>query len=153
MVRSRIPSRRISSRPIPNRPISSRVHGLIDYAAGAALAATPDAMGWHGPTRRLMHGAAVGSAAYALATDYEFGAVPLLSLDQHLAIDAAQGLGFLAAAALLTDAPRSARFVMAGYGLFALTVATLTERRPRAAAEADLIRREDAARLSMAGET
>lgn len=146
----------------PSRPIPTSIHGLIDYAAGAALAVAPVAMGWHGTTRRLMHAAAAGSAAYALATDYERGAVPLLSMDRHLAIDAAQGLGFIAAAAMLTGEPRGARYAMAGYGLFALTAAALTERRPSRGpaptprvtrrAEAELMRREAATRQWMGQE-
>ena len=95
------------------------------------------------------YAAAVGSAAYALATDYEWGAAPMLTMDQHLAIDAAQGIGFLAAAALLSDEPRDARLAMAGYGLFALTVVALSERHPRNQ-HADLRRREIAAGQAMA---
>lgn len=129
--------------------IPTHIHGMIDYAAGVALAGAPLAMGWHGTTRTLMGAAAVGSAAYALATDYEWGAAPLLTMEQHLAIDAAQGIGFLAAAALLSDEPRDARLAMAGYGLFALTVTALSERRPRDR-HADLRRREIAAGQAMA---
>lgn len=128
--------------------IPTHIHGLIDYAAGAVLAAAPRAMGWEGRTRTLMDAAAVGSAAYALATDYELGAVPLLSMDQHLAIDAAQGLGFIAAALFLDEEPTDARLAMAGYGLFALTVTALSERTPRR--HTMLERRERAARLQMA---
>ncbi|MGQ9371349.1 hypothetical protein [Azospirillum sp. ST 5-10] len=116
--------------PQPGGVIPTRVHGLIDYAAGAALAAAPRAMGWHGATGRLMTAAAAGSAAYALATDYEWGVAPLLSMDAHLAIDAVQGAGFLGAALLLRREPVPARLAMAGYGLFALAVVALSERRP-----------------------
>lgn len=99
-----------------------------------------------------MDAAAVGSAAYALATDYEWGATPMLTMDQHLAVDTAQGVGFLAAAALLSDEPRDARLAMAGYGVFALTVVALSERRPRDL-HADLRRREIAAGRVMADQT
>lgn len=70
-----------------------------------------------------------------------------------LAVDAAQGVGFLAAAAVLTREPPAARLAMAGYGLFALAVVALSDRAPGprrpTRREADLIRRERAARQSL----
>lgn len=110
--------------------ISTKTHGVIDLASAALLAAAPRAMGWNGSVRPLMDAAAAGSVAYAMVTDYEFGVKPLLSMREHLAVDAAQGLGFMAAAALMDEAPREARLFMAGFGLFALAVGALTEREP-----------------------
>lgn len=137
------------------RRLTPRIHGLIDWTSAALLATAPTALGWRGDTRRLMQAAAAGTAAYSLATDYEWGAVAILGMDRHLALDAAQGAGFLAAAAMLRREPPEARVAMAAYGLFALGVVAMTERRPgrRAARRhntAELARREAAARLSMA---
>ncbi|WP_207484262.1 hypothetical protein [Arenibaculum pallidiluteum] len=111
--------------------ISTKTHGVIDLASAATLAIASRLMGWDGPVRPLMESAAAGSVAYSLATDYEFGVTPALSMREHLAVDAAQGLGFLAAAALMRSASDEARLFMAGYGLFALAVGALTERTPQ----------------------
>ncbi len=110
--------------------ISTKTHGVIDLATAAILATAPRAMGWGGSVRPLMDAAAATSAGYALVTDYEWGVKPMLTMRQHLAVDAAQGLGFLVAAAAMKDAPDDARLFMAGMGLFALAVGALTEREP-----------------------
>ncbi|AWK90064.1 hypothetical protein [Azospirillum thermophilum] len=138
--------------------LTPRIHGLIDWAATALLAAAPTALGWRGDTRRLMHAASAGTAAYALATDYEWGAAPLLSMEQHLALDAAQGAGFLVAALSLRREPLEARIAMAAFGAVAIAAAAFTERHPVPRARqrrygrdsAILSRREAAARLSLA---
>ena len=123
---------RPTARPVdPAMQISTRTHGVIDLASAAALAAAPRVMGWHGPARTMMDTAAAGSVAYSLGTDYELGAVPVLTMRQHLAIDAGQGVAFLAAAALMHHVPHEARLFMAGFGLFSLAVGALTERERR----------------------
>lgn len=111
--------------------ISTRTHGIIDYAVSAALFATPRLLGWDRTATRVMDGAAVLSTAYAHLTDYELGAYPLLSMKQHLAVDALEGAAFLAAAWMMDDEPDAVRGVMAGYGLFALGAALLTDREPK----------------------
>lgn len=137
--------------------LTTRIHGLIDWSAAALLAIAPALFGWRGKSRRLMQAAAAGTAVYSLATDYEWGAVPALPMDRHLLLDAAQGAGFLAAAAVLRREPLSARAAMAAYGLVVLGVVVMTDRRParlsraRAARHhAALARREAAARLHLA---
>lgn len=142
--------------------LTTRIHGLIDWSAAALLATAPALFGWRGKSRRLMQAAAAGTAVYSLATDYEWGAVPALPMDRHLLLDAAQGAGFLAAAAVLRREPRSARAAMAAYGLVVLGVVAMTDRRrarlPRDGAarhhaarhHAALARREAAARLHLA---
>lgn len=80
------------------RPISSRMHGMLDYPAGAALIAAPWIFGFSD----------VGGAAVAvpvvlgililvqsLATDYEFGVVGIVPLRLHLLVDVLGG-AFLA---------------------------------------------------------
>ncbi len=108
--------------------ISTRTHGIVDYAAAAALAAAPRLLGWDRRMTRAMDFAALGTVAYAHLTDYELGAYPLLSMKQHLAVDALEGATFLSAAWMLEDEPRQVRWALAGYGLFALAAAALTDR-------------------------
>lgn len=137
--------------------LTTRIHGLIDWSAAGLLAIAPALFGWRGKSRRLMQAAAAGTAVYSLATDYEWGAVPALPMDRHLLLDAAQGAGFLAAAAVLRREPLSARAAMAAYGLVVLGMVVMTDRRPaarlsraRAARHhAALARREAAARLGL----
>ena len=107
--------------------ISTKLHGVIDYAAAAKFAAVPRVLGWSPELTRAMDGVAAFSAVYSLGTDYELGAVPALTMRQHLAIDVALGVGFLAAAALLRNEPSSVRLPLLGFGLVALTAAALTD--------------------------
>ena len=79
-----------------------------------------------------MDGVAAFSTVYSLGTDYELGAVPALTMRQHLAIDMALGVGFLAAAALLRGEPASVRLPLLGLGFVALTAAALTDADPAA---------------------
>ena len=51
---------------------------------------------------------------------------------EHLALDALQGAAFCTAAAVLDREPPEVRLFLAGYGLFALAAATLTEAEPEA---------------------
>lgn len=111
--------------------IPTRVHGLLDWLSAAALLAGPRLLGWRPGLRRALDAAALGTAGYSLATRYEWGlAQGPLSMREHLALDAAQGLAFCLAATALEDEPREVRLALAGYGLFALAAAALTDRRP-----------------------
>jgi hypothetical protein len=72
--------------------------------------------------------AGLGTAAYSLMTRYEWGVGDgPLSMREHLALDGLQGAAFCLAAALLEDEPREVRLALAGYGLFALAAAALTD--------------------------
>lgn len=51
----------------------------------------------------------VGNAAYSALTRYEGGFTEKLSMDEHLALDAAEGAGFCAAALLLDNECRDVR--------------------------------------------
>ena len=114
--------------------ISSKFHGVIDYTTAAKFALVPRLFGWRPELTRAMDAAAASSVLYSLATDYEFGAVPALTMRQHLAMDAALGAGFIAAAALLRDEPASVRLPLLGFGCFALAAAALTDAEPRSEA-------------------
>ena len=110
--------------------ISPWLHGLIDYSSAMKMALLPRVFGWRPELTRAMDAAAAGSALYSVATDYELGAVPALTMRQHLAIDTALGIGFIAAAALLRNEPASVRLPLLGFGVVALTAASLTDAGP-----------------------
>jgi hypothetical protein len=73
--------------------ISTRVHGIVDYVTGAALVAAPELFRLKGVRRsaRVPRLLGAGATGYSLLTDYELGAVRLLPMRAHLALDAAGG--------------------------------------------------------------
>jgi hypothetical protein len=108
------------------KPISSRVHGMLDYATGAALVALPSVLGWSGGAARLTRAMGLGAVAYSLVTDYELGVRKLLPFPTHLLADGLSAASFLAAP-LLLDEDRTVRGTLLGIGLFELAVTLLTE--------------------------
>ena len=82
------------------RIFSTKTHGVLDYLTGAALLAAPRALGLEGvpSSARALQLAGGGATAYSMLTDYELGAVKLLPMRVHLALDAASG-------ALLASSP------------------------------------------------
>jgi hypothetical protein len=97
------------------RFLPTRVHGLVDYLWGVLIFATPWVLGFaDGLPGYLLMLFGVGAFAYSLATDYEWGALPLLSVPTHLAIDGGGGLFLMIAPWLLGFADR----VMWPYLLF-----------------------------------
>lgn len=76
------------------RMISTKTHGMLDYLTGATLLAAPKALGLDDvPTAaRVLQMAGAGAAAYSLLTDYELGALKLLPMPAHLAMDTASGV-------------------------------------------------------------
>jgi hypothetical protein len=112
--------------------ISTRTHGVLDYLSAAALIAVPQLFGWRSGLSRPLMAASLGTAAYSLLTRYEWGVVGALSMREHLALDALQGAAFCTAAALLNREPPEVRSALAGYGLFAIAAAALTDQEPEA---------------------
>jgi len=91
--------------------ISSKTHGLLDYIVGGAVAALPHVVPCSDTTKRVLHAAGWGAAAYSIFTDYERGLVKVLPMKAHLTLDALSGAGLIASAMLLDDAaePRAPR--------------------------------------------
>lgn len=113
------------------KPISTRLHGLLDYSTAAALIALPRLLDWPSGPTQLLTASAVASLGYSLVTDYERGVVRLLPMRGHLALDALSGLTLLAAPFLLMqDEDVSIQTVLAGIGLFELTVTLLSQSQP-----------------------
>jgi hypothetical protein len=70
------------------KPISTRVHGIIDYTWAAAASSAAGRMTGTS-TGRLLRAAANAATTSSLVTNYEYGAVRLLPMRGHLALDAA----------------------------------------------------------------
>lgn len=109
------------------KPVSTDLHGVINYAAGALSLVVPRALGGSETAIAVGNVAAVFAGTYAAVTRFERGVVPVLSMRQHLALDAVFGCGFLAAAALLSGEKPVVRAAFAGFGLFALWASQNTE--------------------------
>ncbi len=130
------------------KPISTRLHGLLDYSTAAALIALPRLLNWPSAPTQLLTASAVASLGYSLVTDYERGAVRLLPMRGHLALDALSGLTLLAAPfLLLTDEDISVQTVLAGIGLFELTVTLLSQDRPEDEGEEEMHRHPTAGEI------
>jgi len=122
--------------------VSTDLHGLIDYSAGVLAYTLPRALGGTDAAIAVGNAGAAFSGAYAALTRFERGVVPVLSMRQHLVLDAMQGVAFLGAAALLTKEKPLVRAAFAGFGLFAIWASQNTETKsPMERAEAaELVR-------------
>ena len=76
------------------RVISTRTHGVLDYLTGGMLLSAPRLLGLTDvpASARAFRLAGGGAALYSLLTDYELGAVRVLPMPVHLAMDAASGV-------------------------------------------------------------
>ena len=111
--------------------IRPSVHRLIDVASILGLLALPALTHPPKPLARAIRATALGLAAATLATRYTQGSRAPLSLPAHLALDAAQGAGFLAAGLALRRQPLPLRAAMAGYGALSLAVVAASQRSPQ----------------------
>lgn len=126
--------------------ISTRAHGVLDYAGGAALLLAP------GPLRvsdaralAVLRGTGAGMLASSALTDYELGVRRILPMPVHLIADAA--IGALMVSSPWTLRRRGSRIPGRGggsltswvphvlVGVGAIAGAALTERRPADAAQ------------------
>lgn len=121
--------------------IPTQAHGVIDYVTGAALVAAPELFRLKGVRRsarvpRLMGASAT---AYSLLTDYELGAVRLLSMRAHLALDAIGGAFLAASPWLLRTARHGKRHWLphALVGVSEVAVALLSKTEPEERADED----------------
>ena len=75
------------------RVISTRTHGVLDYLTSGMLLSAPRLLGLTDipASARAFRLAGGGAALYSLLTDYELGAVKLVPMPVHLALDAASG--------------------------------------------------------------
>ena len=109
---------------------STRTHGVLDYASVVLLLVVPRALGWSGRVTNLLTGSALATLAYSLTTRYELGAVKLLPMPAHLALDRSSGVTLVAAGAGWTDEPPAVRASLIGLGLFEVFASLATETQP-----------------------
>jgi len=66
---------------------------VLDYATGGMLLSAPNLLGLGDvpASARVLRMAGGGAALYSMLTDYELGAVKLVPMPLHLALDAASG--------------------------------------------------------------
>jgi hypothetical protein len=112
------------------KPISTTMHGAIDYMTGAALIALPQLIDMPPAVAALVRGAGVGALAYSAITDYELGAVKLLPMKGHLALDAMSGATFLLAPLTYPNLSSGLTALLMGIGAFELGATFLTEPTP-----------------------
>ena len=79
------------------REIPTNVHGVLDYLASGINLLAPSLLGLEDVPQPALTPRLAGAAgtAYSLITDYELGAVKLLPMRTHLAMDVVKG-AFLA---------------------------------------------------------
>lgn len=77
------------------RFLPTSLHGALDYLWAALLLATPFALGFAGDRPAFWTAVifGLGAVAYSLVTDYELGALKILPMPAHLALDVVAGLG------------------------------------------------------------
>ena len=78
--------------------IPTRLHGIIDYLVALILIAAPFVLGFAdgGPAQYATIGLGLFVVVYSLLTNYELGAVPLLSFPAHLVLDVVFALALIA---------------------------------------------------------
>jgi hypothetical protein len=94
------------------RVIPTSVHGVLDYVTGSALLAAPELFRLKDvpPAALTPRLAGAGATTYSLVTDYELGAVRLLPMPVHLALDAVSGVLLVSSPWLLGYAKNGLRY-------------------------------------------
>ena len=113
------------------RFLPTRVHGVIDYLWGVALIATPWLFGFAdgGAAQWTAIVFGLGAILYSLLTAYEFGAIRLLPMPLHLALDAAAG-ALLAASPWLFGFAREVYLPHLLFGLSSVVASFITRTEP-----------------------
>jgi hypothetical protein len=115
------------------KPISTRTHGLIDYGWAAVATFLAGRMNGAPSTAGLLRGAATAATGSSLVTNYEYGALRMLPMTAHLAVDFALCSALLVAPFVLPESERRYALVPAALGIAGLVVGLLT--RPRSPLE------------------
>ena len=111
--------------------LSTRVHGVLDYLAGALLAASPWLFGFGRGGAETWVPVAVGAGVvlYSLFTDYELGVVRRLQVSVHLWLDAIGGI-VLAASPWVLGFDDRVWVPHLAFGVFEVAAALLTDTIP-----------------------
>jgi hypothetical protein len=92
------------------RIIPTQIHGVLDYATGGVLLSAPNLLGDVPSSGRVLRVAGGGAALYSMLTDCELGAVKLVPMPAHLALDAASGARLASSPSLLGFAKEGPRY-------------------------------------------
>lgn len=114
------------------RFLSTKVHGTIDYLAAGMLTAGPRALGWEPRLVSALDVLAGATVAYSLLTDYELGALRIVPMPAHLALDGVSALATLALPRLLGVRDRRAIATLVAVAAFEASVALATRTAPAA---------------------
>ena len=111
--------------------IPTRTHGILDYAVGLFLLASPWLLDFHQSGTATAVVLALGGSAllYSLFTDYEAGVIKQIPMPIHLLLDAAHG-AFLAASPWLLGFTETTWKPHLLLGLMELGVVALSRRKP-----------------------
>lgn len=108
------------------QPLSAKTHGIIDYVWSATVPILPRLFGWSPQATTLFTAIGLGTLGYSLLTDYPLGAVRMLPMPSHLAVDLLTG-GALLTTPLWLDEPAQVQATLVGLGLVALVVSLNTD--------------------------
>jgi cytochrome P450 len=112
--------------------ISTRTHAILDLATAGFALAFPRLLGASDRFTNIMTTVAVGKITYGLLTRHELGAIKLLPMKTHLALDAAGGAAVCALPFVLDEEENPAITACAvGLGLLDIVAAPLTDSRSR----------------------
>jgi hypothetical protein len=112
------------------RFIPTRVHGVIDYLWGIALAASPWLFGYAtgGAAQWVAIAFGIAAVLYSLATVYELGAVRVIPMSMHLALDGFAG-AVLAASPWLFGFSGQVFWPHLAFGLFSVLASLVSQTR------------------------
>jgi hypothetical protein len=110
-----------------NRPISTRAHGLIDYAWITTAEALTRMMNGATTTARLVRRAGVAAGFSSMVTNYEAGALRLMPMKGHLAVDAVMCTALILSPLYLPRAERRYAAIPFLLGAVGLIASALTE--------------------------
>lgn len=113
------------------RIIPTKVHGVLDYLYGLVALAAPWLFGFARGGAETWVFIAVGVVAfvYSIATNYELGVIPLLSMGKHLVLDAVMGV-FLVVSPWLFGFADYVWLPHVIFGVIPLATSLLTNPRP-----------------------
>lgn len=111
------------------RFIPTVIHGVLDYLVGLMVIGLPFAVGIHGPALIALVASGSFAIIYSLFTDYELGAIRLLRVRFHLALDVVFGVAMLSIPTAF-DIPPAIQWPVYVIGLVAIVLSTITKIRP-----------------------
>ncbi len=109
------------------KPISTKQHGVIDYLFAGSVYALSRRLPASETLRRFLAASALGVIGMSALTSYELGALKVLPMKAHVALDLVLGSAFTAAPLLFRDEDATGKATLAGLGITGTAVALLTQ--------------------------